>query len=72
MTMNQFIPANLIELRCDEWLGPFCCELTKGHTGVHQWDGKRKRMCPACFASYEVKKGHACPEGVVRVPEQGS
>lgn len=41
MTMNQFIPANTIEIRCDEWLGPFRCELNSAHEGPHQWDSRK-------------------------------
>lgn len=28
-----------------------------------------KRTCPACFQTYEIKRGHGCPEGRVNVPE---
>ena len=46
MTMNQFIPVNLIENRCDQWIGPFRCELKANHEGPHQWDSDSKKCKP--------------------------
>ena len=44
MTMNQVIPAKLIKNQCDEWLGPFRCELTAGHEGSHTFDSKEQKI----------------------------
>ena len=46
MTMNQVIPANLIKNQCNEWLGPFRCELKAGHDGPHVFDSKEQKIKP--------------------------
>jgi Lar family restriction alleviation protein len=42
------------------------------YDAIYEWNRRewpvKKRMCPACFQTYEIREGHACPERKVFIP----